>query len=402
MKIIIIFMMGLIFSCNKNVSSLIVEKKSLKTKKTIENKKRSTIKDVPKKEKHAFVYHDLKNEKKMMGHMFEGSLSEGQELIISEISGPVAMRLIKSQGLDVAFKPETNTYIKRLLIHEEAIVWVYEFPPDAGLPVSNLYIPFPVESPAGPRPSPGVVIATGIGRTLRSSNIEVKSIDLQLNTLGENKFLQLKKRKSKFVVFLHSECGASQYVAKVLSTLVKKEMPVFLDIGGKVTGTVVRQIVGSIIYPTLVFFEDGEPKDFYISVVSSPIEQSLKDFFIRSKILKGERVRVNPLREIGVDEQTWKRRIGFLNHWPSANFENQNLAELRLQRGSLSGANMRGTNLENADFRQAILTKVDFLGANLKGAQFNGAYFRDTICPNGKSSNKYKHSCPKASFVNNK
>lgn len=349
--------------------------------------------------KSSFKYAELEKKKEMQ--LISIELDHSQDLqgkvVVHKISGPIAFQILKSQGMERPFDKASNDYLEKLLSFPESIAFVYEYPPEPGLPISTIFIPEPEASPTGSSPSgTGMVIHTGLGPTKASQAKNMVDYESDfLDTITKKKFQHLLKGKKGFVVFIHAQgCGSSDQAASSAALFNLPKNQVFFDKEGKVTGEYVIKIIKTLLYPIFIYFESGEPKDFYLAVNNSPIKMSLSDFFVRNQIIEGERSQVRPKRAKKIDLETWKRRVSFLKHWPSANFESQDLSGIRLSRGSLTGANMRNTNLEGADFRNAILTRVDFTGANLSKVNFEGAYFRNTICPDGTQSEDHKNKCP--------
>ena len=107
------------------------------------------------------------------------------------------------------------------------------------------------------------------------------------------------------------------------------------------------------------------------------------------------RVDLTTLARAAMDanQETWVRRVGIINHWPSTTFDGMNLARVSLAGGSVFGSSFRGTNLEGADFRGTLVTKVDFRGAKTQGLMAKRAYFYDVICPHGTRTGKTRKVC---------
>jgi hypothetical protein len=67
------------------------------------------------------------------------------------------------------------------------------------------------------------------------------------------------------------------------------------------------------------------------------------------------------------------------------------LAKSHLSGANLSGASLSEADLRTADLSGANLSEADLCRADLSGANLSGAKFKDTICPDGKKTDK---GCP--------
>lgn len=89
--------------------------------------------------------------------------------------------------------------------------------------------------------------------------------------------------------------------------------------------------------------------------------------------------------------------------WKNPDFHGAKLSQVhlngvRLQRANfsemmLTDVSLRDANLRSANFNHATLVRVNLMGANVAVASFDGTTWRDSICPDGTSSNLDGNTC---------
>jgi hypothetical protein len=172
-------------------------------------------------------------------------------------------------------------------------------------------------------------------------------------------------RQQKMADEVQKNSVLEAYVESIKSLLLDKEHP----LGASNPSTVSQGIARAVTLAALTQLDDKQ--DSIQNQVGSNARKSLAINFLLDSGLNTRPAKIFSLSGANLSR---------------ASISGVDLSGVDLSGADLSRADLRGVFLSGADLRGADFSGADLSGADLSGAFLSGAKFKDTICPDGKTT----------------